>query len=92
MCRASCKGAPASALNNATSRCTMWKGRAGMVQRSMRGCESYPTADGRLLGKSPWFEVMEATANPSVVKVAFGMYRYFPSWKIYVCHRWAPLF
>ena len=36
MCRASCKGAPASALNNATSRSTMWKGRAGMVRRSMR--------------------------------------------------------
>ena len=44
MCRTSCKGAPASALNNATSRSTMWKGRAGMVRRSMRGCESYSTA------------------------------------------------
>ena len=44
MCRASCKGAPASALNNATSRSAMWKGRGGMVRRSMSGCESYSSA------------------------------------------------
>ena len=29
MWRASCKGTPASALNNATSRSTMWKGKTG---------------------------------------------------------------
>ncbi len=34
----------ARALNNATSKSTMWRGRAEMMRRSMRGCESYSTA------------------------------------------------
>lgn len=49
MCRASCEGAPARALNNAATQSTTWKGKAGMVRRSMKRCESYSTAGGALM-------------------------------------------
>ena len=43
-CRASCSGTPANALNNAISRSRVWKCRAEMVRRNIRGCESYSSA------------------------------------------------